>query len=82
MDKEKKRVGIIGAGPSGLLAIKYALEHGLHPEAYEKSAGIGGIWNPQTGAVWKDMTTNLSKYTCSFMGFPWPEEAPFYPLSG
>ena len=70
---KKKKVGIIGSGPAGLLAAKYALEYGLVPEVFEKSSGIGGIWHPETGAVWKEMTTNISKYSVYLMGHPWPE---------
>ena len=73
MQTEKKKVGIIGSGPAGLLAAKYALEYGFVPEVFEKSSGIGGIWHPETGAVWKEMTTNISKYSVYLMGHPWPE---------
>lgn len=36
-----KRVGIIGAGPSGLAAIKACLEEGLEPSAFERENELG-----------------------------------------
>lgn len=39
-----KRVAIIGAGASGLPAIKTCLEYGLDPICFEKTADIGGLW--------------------------------------
>ena len=68
----EKRVGIIGAGPSGLMAAKYALANGFTPIVFEKNPGVGGVWNSENGAVWESMTTNLSKYTCCFKDHPWP----------
>ncbi len=74
-------IAILGAGPSGLVAAKHALGSDLSPIVLEKSSEIGGVWNPKTGAVWKSMTTNLSKYTCSFEGMAWPYDAPVFPSS-
>ena len=33
-DNSKKQVAIIGTGPTGLLAIKYALDYGFQPVAF------------------------------------------------
>lgn len=38
-----KTLGIIGAGPSGLVSCKSALEVGLIPTIFEKSSGLGGL---------------------------------------
>ena len=38
------KVAIIGAGASGLPAIKSCLEEGLEPVCYERSDDIGGLW--------------------------------------
>ncbi|CAE7259709.1 FMO5 [Symbiodinium natans] len=78
-------VAIIGAGPSGLAAAKAALEEGLRrgygegPSVFEKSGGVGGLWRASEGKVWDSLRTNLSKYTCAFSDFPWPEEAETFP---
>eukprot|EP00439_Symbiodinium_sp_Y106_P025576 s633_g3.t1 len=76
---EAKGVAIVGAGPSGLAACKAALEEGLRPSVFEKSADVGGLWRPLEGKVWESLRTNLSKYTCAFSDFPWPKEAETFP---
>lgn len=40
----KKRIAVIGAGASGLPAIKTALEDGFEVVCFEKSGDIGGLW--------------------------------------
>ena len=52
----KLRVLIVGAGPSGLVAAKECLEHGLEPIVCEKSFAVGGVW---AHGVWPTMRTNL-----------------------
>lgn len=63
---------IIGAGPCGIAAAKYAKQLGLDFILLEKSDDIGGIWNPKTGLVWKGMHTNNSKVNCRYSDFEWP----------
>ena len=38
-------VAVIGAGASGLPAIKCCLDEGLEPTCYEKRGYIGGLWH-------------------------------------
>jgi dimethylaniline monooxygenase (N-oxide forming) len=53
------KVLIIGAGASGLPALKIALEYGLEAILMEKSTDVGGLWRyketpgPQEGTVMK-----------------------------
>ncbi|KAH3798389.1 hypothetical protein DPMN_151988 [Dreissena polymorpha] len=53
------KVAIIGAGASGLTAIKCCLDEGLVPTCYERSEDLGGLWNykddvrPGQGSVMK-----------------------------
>ncbi|KAL7984728.1 hypothetical protein Chor_003298 [Crotalus horridus] len=42
-----KRVAILGAGASGLTAIKCCLDEGLQPTCFERSEDIGGLWRFQ-----------------------------------
>jgi dimethylaniline monooxygenase (N-oxide forming) len=42
--QESKKIAVIGAGASGLPAIKICLEHGFEPVCFEKSGDIGGLW--------------------------------------
>ena len=72
---------IIGAGPSGIVSAKEAIDAGLIPIVLEKSSGIGGVWNQEAGSTWRSMSTNLSKYSCMFSDFPWTFETDTFPSS-
>ncbi|EYU34935.1 hypothetical protein ABFS82_11G039700 [Erythranthe guttata] len=64
----EKRVAIIGAGISGLLACKHAASNGYDPIVFEAQDKVGGLWN-QTNE-----TTRLQnvKETFQFSDFAWP----------
>lgn len=64
----KRRVCIIGAGMSGLLATKYLLSLNLNIIVFEAKPGIGGVWR-ETFASTK-LQTPRSDF--EFTDFPWP----------
>ena len=73
-------VAVIGAGASGLVAARQLIHAGLHPTIFEASNAIGGAWNSKgTGKMWNGLHTNLSKYTCRFSDFPWPDGTSTFP---
>lgn len=74
-----KRIAILGAGPSGLVAAKEALQNGLVPTIFERSNDIGGVWNSSSGAVWNTMSTNISKFTTTFGDFRWHPDSDMFP---
>lgn len=49
------KVLVVGAGASGLPALKTAIEYGFNAVCMEKSDDIGGLWrykpNPQFGRL-------------------------------
>lgn len=80
MQKIHKKIAIIGAGPAGLVAAKSCLEYGLTPVIFEKSSRLGGVWSDaDNGSAWTGMHTNLSKWSCMFSDFPWPDETQEFP---
>ena len=82
MTSQCVRVAIIGAGASGLAAIKCCLDEGLSPVCFERSAHIGGLWQysdqPVMGqtSVMKSTVINTSKELLSFSDFPMPAHFP------
>ncbi|XP_068096027.1 flavin-containing monooxygenase 5-like [Hyperolius riggenbachi] len=78
----RKKVAVIGAGASGLVAIKCCLDEGLEPTCFERTEDIGGLWrfkeNPEEGraSIYKSVIINTSKEMMSYSDFPIPEDFP------
>lgn len=78
------KIAIIGAGCSGITAIKCLVEAGLHDVVcFEKSDRIGGNWVFTGGAGHSSVaeTTHLisSKKMSQYSDFPMPDDYPDYP---
>ncbi|EDM09291.1 rCG46278 [Rattus norvegicus] len=80
----KKRIAVIGAGISGLGAIKCCLDEDLEPTCFERSDDIGGLWKFQKNpsekmpSIYKSVTINTSKEMMCFSDFPIPDHFPNY----
>ncbi|XP_064615988.1 flavin-containing monooxygenase 5-like [Liolophura sinensis] len=75
-----KRVAVIGAGASGLTAIKCCLDEKLEVVCFERTDDIGGLWNYTEEArkgqacVMKSTVINTSKEMMAYSDFPIPKE--------
>ncbi|KAM9186765.1 flavin-containing monooxygenase 5-like [Mergus octosetaceus] len=79
-----QRVAVIGAGASGLCALKCCLDEGLEPTCFERSGDIGGLWRfqeqPEEGraSIYRSVIINTSKEMMCFSDFPIPDDFPNY----
>jgi flavin-binding monooxygenase-like protein len=77
-------VCVIGAGASGLTAIKNLREHGYAVDCYERETSVGGGWN------WRHDRSTVSSSThpvssrplTEFPDFPMPDDWPDFPHHG
>ena len=78
-----KKVAVIGAGPSGITAIKNFADQGFEVTAFERCDGVGGNWrfNDPSGHSSVFETTHIisSKYTSYYEDYPFPEGTSDYP---
>lgn len=84
MSVQKRRIAVIGAGPSGLTAIKQCLEYGHFVKCFEKTSELGGLWryhdddDKNRASVTKNTIINTSKEVSAFSDFPPPSNFPNY----
>ncbi|MEV4759144.1 NAD(P)-binding domain-containing protein [Micromonospora sp. NPDC049559] len=74
-------VCVIGAGASGLTAIKNLKEHGFGVDCYERETSVGGAWNWRHDRSPVYASTHLisSKPLSQYPDFPMPDSWPDYP---
>jgi hypothetical protein len=74
-------VAVIGAGPAGLAAGRWLVQHGFEPVIFEAAAGIGGQWNGASPAcgTWPGMRTNTSRVLTAFSDLPHGPDVALYP---
>ena len=74
-------VCVIGAGASGLTAIKNLREHGFAVDCYERETSVGGAWNWRHDRSPVYASTHLisSRPLTEFPDFPMPDDWPDYP---
>jgi hypothetical protein len=74
-------VCVIGAGASGLPAIKNLKEHGFGVDCFERETGVGGAWNwrHDRSPVYASTRLISSKPFTQYPDFPMPDSWPDYP---
>jgi len=72
---------VIGAGPSGLTALKNLRAAGVAAECLEREDGLGGNWNfgAATSRVFASTRLVSSKSLTAYLDHPMPREWPAYP---
>ena len=75
------RVAVVGAGPSGLTALRALTRAGLDATAFERGARIGGIWTleERQTAAYPALHLITSRARTEFAEFPMPGDTPDYP---
>jgi hypothetical protein len=74
-------VCVIGAGGSGLAAIKNFKQYGFDVDCYERETGVGGAWNwrHERSPVYASTHLITSKPFTQFPDFPMPDDWPDFP---
>ncbi|CAG8600361.1 12342_t:CDS:2 [Ambispora gerdemannii] len=87
LEMGKFKVAIIGAGATGLVALKHCVNSEFEVTCFEQSSSIGGLWryvpiddNDKTNSpfVYRSVITNTSNPTTGFSDFPMPSDWPTF----
>jgi len=75
------RIGVVGAGPAGLAALRELSAAGLDAVAFERGARVGGVWTleDRRTAAYRSLHLITSRERTSFAAFPLPEGTADYP---
>ena len=74
-DREAVRVGVVGAGVSGIAAVHALRRQGVSATAIERTSSIGGLWN----SGYDSLHLFTSRTMASFPDYPMPEQYPLFP---
>jgi cation diffusion facilitator CzcD-associated flavoprotein CzcO len=76
-------VAVIGAGSSGIAALKALAEHGFEVTCFEASDRVGGNWvfgnKNGMSAAYRHLHINTSRDRMAYSDFPMPRDYPDYP---
>jgi hypothetical protein len=77
----KKKYGIIGAGPCGLMTARSFKLAGIDFEVLEKNCDVGGLWdiNNEGTPIYEAAHFISSRTKSGFPDFPMPDDYPDYP---
>lgn len=69
---------VVGAGPSGLAALKELSEVGFEAVGFEADCDLGGVFrfDPEGRGVWRDCRLTSSATTTAFSDFPPEDDSP------
>jgi dimethylaniline monooxygenase (N-oxide forming) len=74
---------VIGAGSSGIAAVKALTERGIAVDCFEKSDRVGGNWvfanKNGMSSAYRSLHTNTSRERMAYSDFPMPREYPDFP---
>jgi cation diffusion facilitator CzcD-associated flavoprotein CzcO len=77
------RACVIGAGSSGIAAVKALKEHGIPFDCFEKSDQVGGNWvfrnRNGMSASYRDLFIDVSRERMEYSDFPMPKTYPDFP---
>ena len=83
MAPSRRTAAVIGAGASGIAALRALLDAGVDSTVFELGDHVGGLWvygnSNGLSAAYRSLHTNTIKESMGFAGFPMPATFPDYP---